>query len=372
MAEEADLSSFDLHYETYRLRNPAQEARLLASITERGIEEPLEGVEVDGRRMLLNGFKRYRCARKLSLSTVPYASLGGEVGAGIIAVLRVSNNKGLSIVEQARFIDELRSFHKLTVADIAETLSRSKAWVTMRLGLLRDMGETTREKIFNGAFPVYSYMYLKRFMRMNSTSHREVEAFVEAVSGKKLSVREIERLAHGYFRGPEWFRHEVLEGNLALVLDRMKRVPDAPDGSNAFERVLLGDLELVGKYMQRTTTKSQDPRIQTRAFCAQANLLLAGILSRLGAFAQAMRSLHDRTGEAQGDLPPEPGRDECPRDLPAAASEPQVRAEGHPGARRGPVAKRRGEGADRPRGAPATPQGVRGLQTADPGAAPGG
>ncbi len=299
MAEEVDLCTFDLRYQGYRMRNPAQEARLLASITERGIEEPLEGVDVEGGRLLLNGFKRYRCARKLALATVPYSRLGDDDAAGIIALLRASNHRHLSILEEARFIEDLRTLHRLSVADLAETLSRSKAWVSMRLGLLKEMGDTIREKIFSGAFPVYSYMYtVRQFMRMNGVGHKEVEAFVGAVAGKKLSVREIEQLAHGYFRGPEWFQKEVQEGNFALVLERMKRVPDAPDGTSHFERVLLGDLEIVGKYMQRTTTKSQDPRIQTRTFCAQANLLLSGILSRLSAFAQAMRSLHDRTGKA--------------------------------------------------------------------------
>jgi ParB/RepB/Spo0J family partition protein len=299
MSQEVDLSTFDLRYESYRMRNSAQEARLLASITERGIEEPLEGVDVEGGRILLNGFKRYRCAQKLALSTVPYVSLGGDVAAGIIAVLRTSNHRRLSILEEARFIEDLRTLHRLSVADIAETLSRSKAWVSMRLGLLKEMSDTIREKIFSGAFPVYSYMYTARqFMRMNGTGRREIESFIGAVAGKKLSVREIEQLAHGYFRGPEWFRKEVQQGNLAMVLERMKRVPSAAEGTNEFERVLLGDLEIVGKYMQRTTTKSQDPKIQTRAFCAQANLLLAGILSRLGAFAQAIRSLHDRTAKA--------------------------------------------------------------------------
>ena len=299
MPQEVDLTTFDLRYESYRMRNPAQEGRLLASMMERGIEEPLEGVDVEGRRILLNGFKRYRCARKLALSTVPYVSLGNDAAAGIIGLLRMSNHRSLSILEEARFIEELRTFHRLTVADIAETLSRSKAWVSMRLGLLKEMGESIREKIFSGAFPVYSYMYTARqFMRMNGAGREEVETFIGAVAGKKLSVREIEQIAHGYFRGPEWFRKEVQEGNFALALDRMKRVPDAPDGTSGFERVLLGDLEIVGKYMQRTTTKSQDPRIKTRAFCAQANLLLAGILSRMSAFAQAMRSLGDRTGKA--------------------------------------------------------------------------
>jgi hypothetical protein len=356
MAEEVDLSTFDLRYESYRMRNPAQEGRLLASITERGIEEPLEGVDVEGGHILLNGFKRYRCARKLALPAVPYVSLGDDVAAGIISVLSTSNHRKLGILEEARFIEDLRDIHRMSVADIAETLSRSKAWVSMRLGLLKEMGETIREKILSGAFPVYPYMYtLRQFMRMNGTGRREVESFIGAVAGEKLSGREIEQLAHGYFRGPEWFRKEVEDGNLALVLERMKRVPDAPDGTNGFERVLLGDLEIVGKYMHRTTTKSQDPKIQTRVFCAQANLLLAGILSRLGAFAQAMRSLHDRTGKAKGDLSPQSGRDGRAGDRPAAPGEPQGGPEDHPRGRRGPAPEPQGEDPDRPGPPPAAP-----------------
>jgi hypothetical protein len=40
-----------------------------------------------------------------------------------------------------------------------------------------------------------------------------------------LSVREIEQLAHGYFRGPESFRQEILKGNLALPLKQIAQVP---------------------------------------------------------------------------------------------------------------------------------------------------
>jgi predicted transcriptional regulator len=281
------------------MKNPGLEARLLASITERGIEEPLEGVDAEERRILLNGFKRYRCARKLQVGAVPYVSLGLDAATGILAVLRASSDKRLSILEEARFLDDLRALHKLTVAEIAETLSRSKSWVTMRLGLVAEMGEAIREKIFSGAFPVYSYMYTARqFMRRNGIQRQEVEAFVVSVAGKKLSVREIAQLAHGYFRGPEWFRAEIQSGNFTLALERMKQVPEAPDGSNEFERVLLRDLELLGKYMKRVIEKSQDPRIETRAFCAEANLLLGGILSRLSALTKTLRDLHDRTGQA--------------------------------------------------------------------------
>ena len=299
MARDAELSTIDLRYEGYRTRSPAQEARLLVSIQERGVEEALQGVEVGGRRVLLNGFKRYRCAQRLGLGHVPWVSLGEDEAAGIVAMLRASNQRSLGILEQARFIDDLVQLHGMGVAEVAETLSRSKSWVTMRLGIVHEMGEVVREKVFAGAFPVYSYMYtLRPFLRRHGVGREDVEAFVSAVSGRKLSVREIEQLAHGYFRGPEWFRAEVESGNLALALDQMRRAPESPEGCNDFERVLLRDLEILSKYMLRVTGKSPDGRIKTRAFRAQANLLLAGMLSRFSALRKALEVLHDRTGEA--------------------------------------------------------------------------
>lgn len=296
---EMELSSLDLRYENYRLKQPAQEARLLGSIAQRGIEEPLEGVDTHEVSVLLNGFKRYRCARKLGIETAPYTSLAEEEAMGIMALLRISNTKSLGILEQAGFIDDLKNVHRLSLAEIAQELSRSKSWVSMRVGLIGEMTAKVRERLFSGAFPVYPYMYtLRQFMRMNRVKKPEIEEFVVAVSGKKLSVREIEQLAHGYFRGPESFREEIRNGNIAIALGRIKRVPEDSEGCNEYERVLLKDLEIVQKYMQRVMGKSLDRRLTTRVFHAQANLLTAGILSRARAFFDTMRQLHDRSGQA--------------------------------------------------------------------------
>ena len=299
MAQDIEISTLDLRYEGYRMRNNAQEARLLASMADRGIEEPLEGVDTQEGRILLNGFKRQRCARKLKIEIVPYTSLGQDVAMGIMGLLRTSNNKALGILEQARFIDELKTIHKMSVAEIAEELSRSKSWVSMRLGLIGEMTEGVRKKIFSGAFPVYPYMYtLRQFMRMSSTGKADIEQFVEALSGKKLSVRQIEQLAHGYFRGPESFREEIRKGNIALPLQWINQVPDDTEGCNEFKRVVLRDLEIVQKYMQRVMGKSADRRLESRSFHAQAHLLTAGILSRARAFHDTVRKLHDRSAEA--------------------------------------------------------------------------
>jgi DNA-binding MarR family transcriptional regulator len=337
MTGSVELAALDLRYEGHRMRSPVAEARLLSSMAERGIEQALEGVDAAGARILLNGFKRYRCAAKLRIRMVPYTSLGEDEAAAIVTLLRVSNDHSLTILEQARFLAELRQRNEMSVADLAGELARSKSWVSMRLGLMAEMSAVVREKLFRGEFPVYPYMYtLRQFMRMNGVRKQDVEDFMVALAGKHLSVRDIEQLAHGYFRGPASFRESIRQGHVALALDWIRQVPEDPDGSNEFERVLLKDLEITQKYHQRVMGKSQDRRLQTPAFFAQAHLLTAGILSQTRAFFEVMRKLHDRCGQAPSSVSPPPGGDGTQPDRAATADQPQHganhhRPEGRPG-----------------------------------------
>ena len=292
-----ELSNLDLRYKSLRIKNKKQEGKLLSSIAERGIEEPLEGVDTEDVHLLLNGFKRYRCACKLNIKTVPYSSLGQDAVMAIVALLRNAQARSLTILEQAGFVDQLRTMQTLSLAETAELLSRSKAWVSLRTGLIGEMTDVIRQKLFSGVFPVYSYMYtLRPFMRINGVSKQEIEEFVVAVSGKNFSVRQIEQLAHGYFRGSESFRQEIRSGHIALTLEQQGG--DDVVGYNPFERGLLKDLTFVSKSMQRVMGKSHDRRLKTPAFYAQANLLTGRILDQWERFIQTMRQLHDRSRQA--------------------------------------------------------------------------
>ena len=299
MPQDVEISSFDLRYEGCRMRHDGAERAILSSILEHGILEPLEGVDTEGGRILLNGFKRYRCALKLGISMVPYSSLGDDEAFGIIQLIRISNSRALSILEQAMLIDELRNVYKMTVSDIAERLEKSRAWVSMRTGLMDEMSEGVKSSIFNGKFPAYAYMYtLRQFIRMNCINNDEIDRFVSSVSGKDLSIRDIERLAHGYFKGPQEFREQIMEGNITWGLSRMKELSRHTGDCSELERGMLRDLEITQKYMHRVTYKGRDSRFKSNSFYAQANLLTGGILSQIDIFSRAMRDFYDRSGQA--------------------------------------------------------------------------
>ena len=327
MSETVERSSLDLRYEGYRLRDDAAEARLLASIAERGIEEPLGGVDTPRGRLLLDGFRRNRCAAKLGLECVPYVSWGEEETLGIANLMAARRQKTLSILEQARFVGELLSTHQLTVADVAELLSRSKAWVSTRRNLLAGMSEALQQILFRGAFPVYSYMVtLRPFMRVKGVAAQELERFVQALAGTKLSVREIELLAHGYFRGPSSLRQAIDQGHWKWTLDQMQAVGDDQEGLSEGERRLLRELERLLQAMQNVLARCDSPRRPSRGFSAQANLLLASLLGRRDSFFKKLEEFYDRTGREECHLSVTSTGDVAAGGQPPPAHQPQRRA----------------------------------------------
>src|SRR5919106_4079721 len=84
---EIELSQLDLRYEGHRLRQRGLEDRLLASMAREGIREPLAGAVVNSACVLLDGFKRYRCARQLHVPRVPFVRLGVDETSAILELL---------------------------------------------------------------------------------------------------------------------------------------------------------------------------------------------------------------------------------------------------------------------------------------------
>jgi hypothetical protein len=299
MVEQVEISSFDLRYQGCRMRCPGAEKALLLSILDKGIRDPLQGIDTKQCRILLDGFKRYRCAKKLGIGIVPYCSLSSDEATGIIELIRRSNATSLGILEQAKLIDELKSVHHMSVSEIARLVDKSKGWVGMRVGLIGQMSPLVMRKIFGGKFPVYAYMYtLRRFIRMNGINKNEIDEFVGSVAGKQLSIRDIELLAHGYFKGSDELQRQIKSGDILWALSRLKETHKHAGDCTELERQMLRDLEITQKYMQRVSCKSQDKRFTTNGFFAQANLLSGGILRQLGPFTQTIRQFCDRTGKA--------------------------------------------------------------------------
>lgn len=307
MVHEVEISSLDLRYENYRVKHAANEKSLLASILEQGICEPLQGVdtvetpESPGVRILLNGFKRYRCAQKLSLLTVPYSCLGSDEAFGLITLLKIATAKTLTILEQARLIDELHRVHKLSVSEMARLLEKSQGWVSMRIGMIEQMSEVVMDKIFKGQFPAYSYLYsIRPFMRMKEIKKEEIDEFVSLASGKSLSTRDVDLLARGYFNGSDDFREQLKHGDISWVLSHLKEktgaTGDCGDCSE-LERRVLREFENFRYSMSKIIHHSSDSRLKSPSFLALAHTWVGKTIKQIAGFTRCLEEFYDRTGQ---------------------------------------------------------------------------
>jgi len=295
---EAEIHTISKKYESFRLRDKNREKYLLQSILEHGVREPLQCVQEDGTKyILLDGFKRLRCSYKLNIRMVPIVLLGGDEVSSILHLIRLSTQNTLSILEQASFVDELHRRYGLTVTDIADRLERSKAWVSVRLGIIDEMSQVVRKEVFSGRFPVRSYMYtLRQFTRVNSIPGKEIDRFVSCVAAKGLSTRDIERLAYGYFRGGERLKRQIEQGNLEWTLRQMQRSESAcqaEEGLSEAEWAVIRDLELAQKYMSRIRYGLTREELSSKAFHARAFLLIEGLFDTVDQFQAQIRRFYD-------------------------------------------------------------------------------
>jgi hypothetical protein len=294
--QEIELRQIDRRWEGLRLPNERQERTLLSSISEGGIREPLQGVLSGETLLLLDGFKRLRCSQKLGLRLAPVVSLGADEASGMLALLRQSNAHALTTLEQAALVDELKARYHLSVKEIARHLERSSAWVSVRLGILSKMSESVRTAIFAGKFPARSYLYtLHSFTRVNKIPQTEIDRFVQTVSDKDLSLRQIDLLAHGYFRGGAALKAQIEEGQIGWTLEQLQKsqVRESPKLGERETRLLL-DLELAQKYLFRLLAELSRTGFSGGEFFAQADLIVEGILSVLPRFQKSLEVWHDQ------------------------------------------------------------------------------
>ena len=301
--KEVEISQIDTRFEEFRLKDTGQEKVLLSSILEQGIRDPLRCVvKPENQVILLDGFKRLRCSKKLGIKMVPIVSLGTDEATGILQLIRLSNMRGMNIMEQAVLVDELKERYGMGIREIARHLERSPAWVSVRLGIISEMSPVVKEAVFSGRFPVRSYIYTLRpftrvnmFTRVNTGRKSDIDAFVTAVSGKELSLRAIETLAHGFFNGGQHLKEQILKGNLDWTLKQLSQDKKTnTDSYNEQESKTLRDLEILQGCIGRVPYKLKDPGLKSPLFFETAHLLAGDILDRIDFFVKVLMEFYDK------------------------------------------------------------------------------
>jgi len=167
-------------------------AELADSIRKHGVLQPLlVSEDSSGEYVVIAGERRWRAARAAGLKTVP-AVIRERLGARdelALALVENIQRRDLSVLEEARAFEHLRSEHGLSQTEIAESVGRDRSTVANALRLLR-LPEAIQELVESGRLSAGHGRALLVF------EDDEVRLdWAHRAATEEMSVRELERAA---------------------------------------------------------------------------------------------------------------------------------------------------------------------------------
>ena len=247
-----EFHQLDLRYAHLRVRHPARERRLLASLADTGQQMPIVVVAgPDAVHVVVDGYKRVRCLQRLHRDTVHAVAWAmGEAEALIFRQL-LHTEAPDSALEHGWVLRTLHEDHGLPLEHLARRFDRSVSWVSRRLSLVRDLPAVIQQHVQEGRIVAHAAMkYLVPLARANRA---DCLRLAEAISAHALSTRQVGRLYQTYLAGPAPVRELVTRDPLLVLRVEQERTrggtdpPIAPAAADAFIR----DVEIVAAVARR-------------------------------------------------------------------------------------------------------------------------
>ncbi len=169
-------------------------AELKSSIKENGIIQPLivAKSKKDGEYDLIAGERRYRAAKELKFQKVP-AIIKDVAGVIALEIALIENiqRQDLNVIEEANCYLRLIEEFKLTHEELSVKVGKDRATISNMIRLLALPDEIKKELVCGKISPSHA-------RNLVGLSDDEASMLLSAISGKKLNVRETERIAKEY------------------------------------------------------------------------------------------------------------------------------------------------------------------------------
>lgn len=252
---ELEIHQLDVRYERLRVRQPARERRLLASLADAGQQMPIVVVTVDSTYVVVDGHKRVRCLRRLQHDTVAAVIWEMPEPEALIFRQLLHTDATDSALEQGWLLRTLHDDHGLALDALARRFDRSVSWVSRRLSLVRTLPEPIQQHVHAGQLVAHAAM--KYFVPLARANAADCVRLVEAIAPHGLTTRQIGRLYEAYVSGPDATRELVLTDPLLVlrVADDGARAAVRPDASAP--EALLTDLHILGAVARRAHHRLQ-------------------------------------------------------------------------------------------------------------------
>src|SRR5215468_1426462 len=244
-----EFHQLDRGWEQLRVRHPARQRRLLASLAEGGQQTPIVVVAAEGqadRYVVIDGYKRIAALEQLGRDTVEAVVWPMSEAAAVLLdrTLRLSEHE--TALEVGWLLQELEQRFGYSVDELARRFDRSVTWVSRRLALVELLPETIQQQVREGKITAQVAMrFLVPVARQSLEDGQRMAAiFVE----HHCDTREAGQLYAAWRRGSATIRKRILDAPDLFFKAQRQAQEKAPAGTGA---ELLRDLEMMAAIVNR-------------------------------------------------------------------------------------------------------------------------
>jgi ParB family chromosome partitioning protein len=244
-----EFHQLDQRWAHLRVRHPARQRRLLASLAESGQQTPIVVVAAEGhadRYVVIDGYKRIAALEQLGRDTVEAVIWPmGEAAAVLLdRSLRLSEHE--TALEVGWLLAELERRFDYGLDELARRFDRSVSWVSRRLALVEVLPEAIQQQVREGKIP--AQVALKFLVPVARQSLEDCERMAAIFVEHHCDTREAGQLYGAWRRGSPVIRTRILDDPELFFKTQRHAEEKAPAGTGA---ELLRDLELVVAIMNR-------------------------------------------------------------------------------------------------------------------------
>jgi ParB family chromosome partitioning protein len=246
---QVEFHQLDRRWEHLRVRHPARQRRLLASLAESGQQTPIVVVSAEGqadRYVVIDGYKRITALEQLGRDTVEAVVWPmGEAAAVLLdRSLRLSEHE--TALEVGWLLAELEQRFGFGLDELARRFDRSVSWVSRRLALVEVLPEGIQQQVREGK--IMAQVALKFLVPVARQSLEACQRMAAIFAQHHCDTRVAGQLYAAWRQGSPAIRKRILDDpELFFKTHRQaqEKTPTAPGAE------LLRDLEMVAAIVNR-------------------------------------------------------------------------------------------------------------------------
>jgi len=243
-----EFHQLDRRWEHLRVRHPARQRRLLASLAESGQQTPIVVVAAEGQAecyVVIDGYKRLAALEQLGRDTVEAVLWPMSEAAAVLLdrSLRLTDRE--TALEVGWLLQEMEQRFGYSVEELARRFDRSATWISRRLALVELLPETIQQQVREGK--VAAQLAMKYLVPVARQSLEDCQRMAAIFAAHRCDSREAGQLYAAWRRGSAAIRKRILdEPALFFKTQRQEKVPPGTGAE------LIRDLEMVAAIVNRT------------------------------------------------------------------------------------------------------------------------